>query len=51
MTEEQLRALIAFIDARINEKIVDASGRDGIAEYVMTSACLERLRQTLGSTQ
>jgi hypothetical protein len=38
MTREQLDALKAYIDARIDEKIEDAFGRDALHEYLARSS-------------
>ena len=37
MTREQFNALCEYIDAKIDEKIEDAFGRDGLSETIRAS--------------
>ena len=47
MSEQQFKALMAYIDARIDEKIMDAFGRDSLYEAIKTSDYLKELREAL----
>lgn len=47
MKENEYVALLNYIDARINEKIEDAFGRDGLNESVRRSHLQEHLHHLL----
>lgn len=47
MTEEQLDKLLAYIDARLDEKIEEAFGRDSLYETIAKSEALDELRKSL----
>jgi hypothetical protein len=51
MTEEQFLALLAYIDARISEKIADAFGRADCADWIRTNSFENDLRKALGLNQ
>lgn len=48
MTEEQMRALMAWIDARIAEKIEDAFGRDSLMEARQKNDARRALESEMG---
>ena len=45
MTEAFLKALMAWIDARIDEKIQDAFGRDSLHESIREGKCRNELER------
>jgi len=47
MTHEQYEALLAYLDARIAEKIADAFGRDSLHEIIRCNAFEADLRKLL----
>jgi hypothetical protein len=51
MTEEQLSALLEYIDARIDEKIREASGRDSLSEGIHADILRGDLKAALGIAQ
>lgn len=46
MNQEQFNALLAYIDARIDEQIADAFGRDSLYESIETSEKRKNLYQS-----
>lgn len=44
MSEEQLNALLNYIDARIEEKLADEHHHDGLNEAIRRAACERELR-------
>lgn len=51
MTEDQANALLVYIDARIDEKIADALGRDSLYEAMRVGECLQDLESELEFAQ
>ncbi len=47
MTKEQVEALLAYVDARIEEKIRDALGRDTLHETIRSREFLRELLMTV----
>ena len=47
MTKEQLQALLDYIDARIDEKIESAFGRDGLSEMLKADQLVIELRKEM----
>lgn len=50
MTEDQYRALLEYIDKRIDEKINDAFGRDSLVETIRCNDAERELRIALVET-
>jgi hypothetical protein len=48
MTEEQLRTLMDWIDAKIDVKIEDALHRDSLTESIVESHCRDALHRAFG---
>lgn len=47
LSEEQVQALMSYIDARIDEKISDALGRDSLHETTKRRDLEDEMRRTL----
>ena len=47
MNQEQFDALLDYIDARIEEKIADAFGKDSLSETVRCTECRLDLKHLL----
>jgi hypothetical protein len=47
MTEEQFKAMLAYFNALIDEKIEDAFGRDSLHESIKVHECEAELRKVL----
>ncbi len=48
MNEEQLQALMAWVEATIAEKLEDAFGRDSLRESITEMGCRDDLYVALG---
>lgn len=48
LTDQQLKLLLDYVDALIDEKIEDAFGRDSLYESVKTRELRQQLERKLG---